>query len=77
MNPKFCVEMPKAIKIIRCTIILIIIALFTGTGCASTKKNTFYSNRGKASHISTTQLGRNKYYFSTGYQKKLTKKYKK
>ena len=54
-------------------IIMIIIA----TGCAPAKKNTYYQKRKSASKVNTSQLGRNKYYFSSGYQKKLTTGYKK
>jgi hypothetical protein len=45
--------------------------------CAPAKKNTYYQKRKKTSHINTSQLGRNRYYYSPGYQKKLMKSYKK
>jgi len=45
-------------------------------GCASSKKNPYYEKRMKASRTNTKQLGRNKYYFSNDYQKKLAKSYK-
>jgi hypothetical protein len=45
--------------------------------CAPAKKNPWMEKRKKASHINTSQLGRNRYYFSTDYQKKLNKSYKK
>jgi hypothetical protein len=46
-------------------------------GCATSKKNSYLSKKSKAaSYINTTQLGRNKYFFSPKYQKKLFK-YKK
>ena len=45
-------------------------------GCASSKQNP-YARKKKSSYISTTQLGRNKYYFSNTYQKKLKKSYRK
>lgn len=51
--------------------------LFTLTGCFATKKNPYYRKKAKASHVNTSQLGRNRYYFSVGYQKKLVKSYKK
>jgi hypothetical protein len=47
------------------------------SGCAPAKKNTYYQKRNKGSKVNTTQLGRNRYYFSTGYQKKLVKNYRK
>jgi hypothetical protein len=47
------------------------------TACAPAKKNSFYSKRKKDSQVNASQLGRNRYYFSPGYQKKLNKNYKK
>jgi len=46
------------------------------TGCASSKKNPYYEKRIKASKSNTKQLGKNRYYFSKDYQKKLAKSYK-
>jgi hypothetical protein len=69
--------MVKAVKILRILFLLLIITLFMGTGCATTKKNSYITRKKQASRVSTSQLGRNKYYFSTNYQKKLTKNYKK
>lgn len=45
-------------------------------GCASSKQNPYAKKRKSKSYVSTTQLGRNKYYFSSSYQKKLKKSYK-
>lgn len=56
-------------------IILILSAIMIMPGCAASKKNTFQASR-KNSYIDTSQLGRNKYFFSKKYQKKLYK-YKK
>ena len=50
--------------------------LILSAGCASSKKNPYYEKRIKASRTNTKQLGRNKYYFSKDYQKKLAKSYK-
>jgi hypothetical protein len=69
--------MLTTIKTARVFILLLIIAIFTSTGCATAKKNPFHDKKKKASIVNASQLGRNKYYFSTGYQKKLTKSYKK
>jgi hypothetical protein len=66
--------MARAIKILTFTLSLVLIAIFIS--CASSKKNPYYEKRKKASHVNTTQVGRNKYFFSSGYQKKLTKSYK-
>jgi hypothetical protein len=56
-------------------IILILSAIMIMPGCAASKKNTYQAIR-KNSYIDTSQLGRNKYFFSKKYQKKLFK-YKK
>ena len=55
---------------------LIPFLLVLSSGCASSKKNPYYEKRIKASRSNTKQLGRNKYYFSKDYQKKLAKSYK-
>jgi hypothetical protein len=67
--------MSKAIKILNYIFILFLIAIFTA--CAPAKKNPYYEKRKKSSHVNASQLGRNRYYFSKDYQKKLTKTYKK
>lgn len=46
------------------------------SSCASTRKNPYYEKRIKASRANATQLGRNRYFFSDSYQKKLNKNYK-
>ena len=46
------------------------------SACGSAQKNPYYEKRMKASQTHTTPLGRNKYYYSKNYQKKLTKSYK-
>jgi hypothetical protein len=66
--------MTKTIKIFSYSFILIIIILFTA--CAPAKKNPYYEKRKKSSQVNASQLGRNKYYFSKDYQKKLTKTFK-
>jgi len=66
--------MSKTIKIFSYSFILIIIILFTA--CAPAKKNPYYEKRRKSSQVNASQLGRNKYYFSKDYQKKLTKTFK-
>jgi len=55
---------------------LFLFVMIFSSGCGSTKKNPYYEKRMKASRTNTTQLGRNRYYFSKDYQKKLTKSYK-
>jgi hypothetical protein len=66
--------MSKTIKIMNYVFILILIVIFTA--CAPAKKNPYYEKRKKSSQVNASQLGRNKYYFSTGYQKKLNKTFK-
>jgi PBP1b-binding outer membrane lipoprotein LpoB len=66
--------MSKTLKIFSYIFILIIIMLFTA--CAPAKKNQYYEKRKKSSQVNASQLGRNKYYFSKDYQKKLTKTFK-
>jgi hypothetical protein len=67
--------MPKAIKILKYFIILILVTL-SMLACAPAKKNPFYEKRKKSSQVNASQLGRNRYYFSKDYQKKLTKTFK-
>jgi hypothetical protein len=57
-------------------LLLLLLSIFLTNGCASSKKNPYYEKRIKASKSNTKQLGRNRYYFSNDYQKKLTKSYK-
>jgi hypothetical protein len=67
--------MSKILKILKNSFVLIIIVAFTA--CAPAKKNPYYEKRKKASHVNASQLGRNRYYFSKDYQKKLDKTFKK
>jgi hypothetical protein len=76
VNPKFVVTMLKTIKVIKIVFLALLIILVTGSGCVAAKQNPYAKKRKSSSHVSTSQLGRNKYYFSTDYQKKLTKNYK-
>jgi hypothetical protein len=67
--------MYKAIKILKYIFILCLISAFIS--CAPAKKNPFYEKRKKDSQVNASQLGRNRYYFSKDYQRKLTKTFKK
>ncbi|HBE39925.1 MAG TPA: hypothetical protein DDW27_01725 [Bacteroidales bacterium] len=62
-------------------LILKYFVLFTSVAimasCAPSRQNPYYKKRAEASKVNTSQLGRNRYYFSSGYQKKLLKSYKK
>jgi hypothetical protein len=57
-------------------LLLIILSVILSAGCAPARKNPYYEKRIKASHSNTKQLGRNRYFFSKTYQKKLTKSFK-
>jgi hypothetical protein len=72
---KVDVVMSKANQILKYIFIFFLIAIFTA--CAPAKKNPFYEKRKKSSQVNASQLGRNKYYFSKEYQKKLNKTFKK
>ncbi|MFN8210474.1 MAG: hypothetical protein U0T33_05860 [Bacteroidales bacterium] len=63
-------------KIIRSGLFLLFIIIIASSGCA-VKKNPWAKKKTQASKVHASQLGRNKYYFSVGYQKKLQKSYKK
>lgn len=69
--------MKKILKIGYTGLVIAFIALFSLTGCATARKNPWQKKRAKASQINSSQLGRNKYYFSVGYQKKLSKSIRK
>jgi hypothetical protein len=68
--------MPKG-KIFRIFLLLLLMALFASPGCGSSNKGQTIYRKSQASKVNASQLGRNKYYFSTTYQKKLTKSYNK
>jgi len=67
--------MSKYYKILKYFLIIILIAVISG--CASARQNPFDHKRKKASKQNTLTVGRNKYFFSTNYQKKLQRNYKK
>jgi hypothetical protein len=69
--------MQRSIKILKYGLVFLMISFFAISGCVASKKNPWSSKKSKASQVNSSQLGRNKYYFSVGYQKKLTKSYKK
>jgi hypothetical protein len=61
----------------RYSFILFLIVVILAGGCASSKSNPYYKKKKNADLVNTSNLGRNKYYFSSGYQKKLSKLKKK
>jgi uncharacterized membrane protein len=67
--------MSKSTSIIKYLLLIFLIAV--AAGCATAKQNPFEKKRKTASRVNASQLGRNKYYFSSGYQKKLVTGYKK
>jgi|GEM_PF-878029 hypothetical protein len=55
--------------------LIIVVILFTA--CASERNSPYYQKRTtRASDTNANRLGRNRYYFSDSYQKKLNKSYK-
>ena len=52
-------------------IVFVLSVMMMMPGCASSRKNTYLAKKTKASYVNTSQLGRNKYFFSPKYQKKL------
>jgi len=68
--------MKRIRKIFNYCLIILFALLLMGTSCATARQNPWQKKRSKASHVNTSQLGRNKYYFSVGYQKKLVKSVK-
>ena len=59
--------------------VLFLMLILSCVSCSTTKKqkNTYYEKKRKeASKVNSTQLGRNRYYYSPGYKKKLEKSYK-
>jgi len=58
--------------------LLVFFLFITVTTCAPAKKNPYYQKRKtNSTHINASQLGKNRYFFSKDYQKKLSKKFKK
>ena len=55
--------------------ILFLVLIMSCVACATSKKNKnpYLAKRQEASKVNTTQLGRNRYYYSPGYKKKLEK----
>lgn len=60
----------KVIRELKHSVIFVFIVVLTCTGCASAKKNKFHS-KWKESLCNVSHLGKNKYYYSKHYQRKL------
>ncbi|MFO7755766.1 MAG: hypothetical protein ACLFN1_00830 [Bacteroidales bacterium] len=56
--------------------LLIIFIAILMSSCFASRQNP-YAKKKRNTHVSTTQLGRNKYFFSNSYQKKLKRNYRK
>jgi hypothetical protein len=72
--------MSKKIKIIVFTFIFALITLMAGTGCASAKKNKFMKSKSfmdTGSSCDLSHLGKNKYFYSHYYQRKMGRSIKK
>jgi hypothetical protein len=67
--------MSKVLKIFKYFLFFSLFALLFA--CAPVKKNPYSAKKKKASQVNASQLGRNRYYFSPSYQKKLNKTFKK
>jgi hypothetical protein len=67
--------MTKAINILKFSLLFLFLAMILS--CAPAKKNTYYQKKKKTTHLDSERVGRNKYFFSPSYQKKLSKSYKK
>lgn len=67
--------MSKFSKIV-CSLLTSLI-LISVISCAPARKSAYYQKRKKTSHVHTEQLGRNKYFFTPQYQKKLQGNYRK
>ncbi len=61
-------------KYIKYIIVMFVVILMTS--CFASRQNP-YARKKRNTYINATQLGRNKYFFSNEYQKKLKKSYKK
>jgi len=59
-------------RVIKYSLIFIIAAFLTCSGCASAKKKGYRSKQDEAL-CDLSRLGRNKYYYSSQYQRKLRK----
>lgn len=68
-NDKPMPEIPRMIKYL---LFFLMIVIFTGTGCASAKKAR-PPDKQEQSLCDLSHLGKNKYYYSNHYQKKLKK----
>jgi hypothetical protein len=63
-------------RLLRYTFVFIIVVLFAGTGCVSTQKHIAQARK-QESLCDLSRLGKNKYFYSSYYERKLSKSTKK
>ncbi|MGD0582951.1 MAG: hypothetical protein ABR974_08415 [Bacteroidales bacterium] len=64
-----------AIRIFKIIFILVSVVAITGTGCVSERKK-YITYKKAESTCDLTRMGKNKYYYSSHYQRKLDKSIK-
>jgi hypothetical protein len=62
----------KLVKIGSFVLLLLVVTLITGTGCATDKKARQIVKRAANSSCDLSHLGRNKYFYSPHYKKRLS-----
>lgn len=63
-------ESKKATYLLRSAILIALVSFFTATGCASSKKYRYDITK-KKDTCDMAHMGKNKYFYSNYYQKKL------
>jgi uncharacterized protein (UPF0333 family) len=66
--------MSKITRILNYSLLFLFIVIFAG--CAPARKNTWVAKRKTAVKVNTSTLGRNRFFYSNSYQKKLNRNYK-
>jgi hypothetical protein len=72
--------MSKTTSSFTLVIIIALLAIVSGTGCASAQKNKYSSGKGYTKPVDTcdlTRMGKNKYFYSTHYKKNLKRSLRK
>jgi hypothetical protein len=62
--------MPKQIRVIKILILTVSVILITSSGCVVSKKQYVYSKKNE-SLCDLSRLGKNKFFYSAYYQRKL------
>jgi len=66
--------MHKIARILQYLLIFLLIVI--AGGCASSAKHSWEKKRKTAARTNTAQVGRNRFFYSTNYQKKLSRNYR-